>query len=173
MLKPSFQPIHDGSRVRSVGQSDVVALEGFNKALGHPVALGALHRSRDWFKSQGSGKGSSITCDVARPVIREPLHFVGRSLPSAKPIFNSLHHQISNKISVDPFGRSHLGIKGSLVPTATGDPLNTPSSIGKVGWPQSQPVERPSTRSCPPRKSVLPTQASVPESIAFGAAPRL
>ncbi len=30
-----------------------------------------------------------------------------RSLTSAKPIFNSLHHQISNKISVDPFGRSH------------------------------------------------------------------
>ncbi len=67
MLKPSFQPIHDGSRVRPVGQLDVVAFEGFNKALGHPVALGALHRSRDWFKAQGSGKGSSITCDIARP----------------------------------------------------------------------------------------------------------
>jgi hypothetical protein len=107
MLKPSFQPIHDGSRVRSVGQSDVVAFEGFNKAFGHPITLRALHRSRDWFKSQGSGKGTSIARDVARPVIREPLHFVGRSLIGAKPIFNSLHHQISNKISVDPFGRGH------------------------------------------------------------------
>ena len=107
MLKPSFQPIHDSSRVRPVGQSDVVAFEGFNKALGHPIALGALHRSRDWFKSQGSGKGPSIARDVARPVVREPLHFVGRSLTSAEPIFNSLHHQISNKIRVDPFGRRH------------------------------------------------------------------
>lgn len=107
MVKPSFQPIHDGSRVGPVGQSDVVAFEGFNKAFGHPIALEALHRSRDWFKSQGSGKGTSIARDITRPIISKPLHFVGRSLTSAKPIFNSLHHQISNKISVDPFGRSH------------------------------------------------------------------
>ena len=107
MVKPSFQPIHDGSRVGSVGQSDVVAFEGFNKAFGHPIALGALHRSRDWFKPQGPSKGTSIARDITRPIIRKPLHFVGCSLTSAKPIFNSLHHQISNKISVDPFGRSH------------------------------------------------------------------
>ena len=80
MLKPSFQPIHDGSRVMPVGQSDVVAFEGFNKALGHSVALGALHRSRDWFKSQGPSEGTSIARDIARPIVREPLHFVGCSL---------------------------------------------------------------------------------------------
>ena len=108
MVKPSFQPIHDGSRVGSVGQSDVVAFEGFNKAFGHPIALGALHRSRDWFKPQGPSKGTRSACDVTRPIIRKPLHFVGCSLTSAKPIFNSLHHQISNKISVDLLGRSHL-----------------------------------------------------------------
>ncbi len=107
MVKPSFQPIHDGSRVGPVGQSDVVAFEGFNKTFGHPIALGALHRSRDWFKSQDPSKGTSITRDITRPIIRKSRHFAGRSLTSAKPIFNSLHHQISNKISVDPFGRSH------------------------------------------------------------------
>ena len=45
---------------------------------------------------------------MARTVIREPLHFVRRSLTSAKPIFHSPHHQISNKVSVDPFDPSHL-----------------------------------------------------------------
>lgn len=32
---------------------------------------------------------------------------MGRSLTRIKPLFNSLHHQISNKISVDPFGCGH------------------------------------------------------------------
>lgn len=107
MFKPSFQPIHDGNGVRPVGQPNVVAFEGFNKALGHPIALGALHRSRDWFKSQGTGKGTSIARDVTRPVISKPLRFMRCGLTSAKAIFNSLHHQISSKISVDPFGCSH------------------------------------------------------------------
>jgi hypothetical protein len=107
MRTPSFQPILDGSRVRSVCQWDEVAFEGFNKALGYAIALGALHWSRYWFKSQDPSKGSSTTRDVARPIIRKPLHFVGLSLTSVKPIFNSLHHQISNKISVNPFSRSH------------------------------------------------------------------
>jgi hypothetical protein len=107
MLEPSFQPIHDGSRVRPAGQSDVVALEGFNKALGHPIALGTLHWRRNRLQTQGASKGSCITREVARPIIRKPLHFMGSSLTRTKPIFNSLHHQISNKISVDPFGRGH------------------------------------------------------------------
>ena len=60
ILKPRFQPLHDGSRVRPVGQSDLVAFEGFNKAFGHPIAFGALHRSSDWFLiSQTIGKCSS------------------------------------------------------------------------------------------------------------------
>jgi hypothetical protein len=40
MLKPSFQPIHNCLRVRSVGQSDVVAFEGFNKAKAIPLLWG-------------------------------------------------------------------------------------------------------------------------------------
>ena len=52
LLKPSFQPIQDGSRVRPVDQLDVVPFKGFNKALGHHIVLEALHPSRDWFKSQ-------------------------------------------------------------------------------------------------------------------------
>lgn len=107
MLKPSFQPIHDGSRVRPVGQSDVVAFEGFNKALDHAIALSALPGSSDRFKPQGPSKGTRSACDVTRPIISNLLHLVGCNLTRAKPIFNSLHHQISNKISVNPFGRSH------------------------------------------------------------------
>ncbi len=145
MVKPSFQPIHDGSRVGPVGQSDVVAFEGFNKAFGHAITLGALHRSRDWFKSQGSGKGTSIARDITRPIIRKPLHFVGRSLTSAKQIFNSLHHQISNKISVDPFGRSHpahdfsvTAVQGKrdanlfTVITPDFEPVRAPTSIALI-----------------------------------------
>ena len=52
-------------------------------------------------------KGSGITRDVARLCIRKPLHFMSHSLTNTKPIFNNLHHQVSNKIFVDPFGRSH------------------------------------------------------------------
>jgi hypothetical protein len=40
MVKPIFQPIHDGSRLWPVGQSDVVAFEGFNQAFGQTIALG-------------------------------------------------------------------------------------------------------------------------------------
>ena len=119
MLKPSFQPIHDGSRVGPAGQSDVVAFEGFNKALGHPIALGALYRSRDWFKYQGPSKGNEYCsrCNKTRyqkATPRKPLHFVGSSPTSAKPIFNSLHHQISNKIRRLPFLSNKAKIETSV-----------------------------------------------------------
>jgi hypothetical protein len=107
MLEPNFQPIHDGSRVRPVGQTDVISFEGFNKALSHTVTLRALDRRRNWLKAQGARKGSCITRDVARSIIRKPLYFMGSSLTRTKPIFNSLHHQVSNKIGVDSFGRRY------------------------------------------------------------------
>jgi len=107
MLEPNFQPIHNGSRVRPIGQSNVISFEGFNKALSHAITLRALHWRRNRLQTQGSSKGSCITRDLARSIIRKPLHLVGRSLTGTKPIFNSLHHQISYKISVYSLGRSH------------------------------------------------------------------
>jgi hypothetical protein len=57
MLELNFQPIRNGICVQPIGRPNVVTFEGFNKTLGHPIALGALHRSPYWSKSQGSGKG--------------------------------------------------------------------------------------------------------------------
>jgi hypothetical protein len=59
------------------------------------------------FQPVHNGSRSCITRDVARPIIRKPLHFMGSSLIRTKLILNSLHHRISNKISVDPFGSGH------------------------------------------------------------------
>ncbi len=107
MREPNFQLIHNGSRVRPVGQTDVITFEGFNKALGHAITFRALHWRRDRLQIQDVSKGSFITRDVARPIIRKPLYFVGLSPTRTKPVFNSLHHQISNKISVDLFARGY------------------------------------------------------------------
>lgn len=78
MLKPSLQSIHKNSRVRRVGQLDVVGCESFNKALRHPIALMALHWSGDWFKSQGSCKGTSLRASnssLATTATREPSEY--------------------------------------------------------------------------------------------------
>jgi hypothetical protein len=76
MLEPNIQPIHNGSRVRPIGQTDVISFEGFNKALSHAITLRALHWRRNRLQTQGASKGSCITRDVARPIIKKatPLH---------------------------------------------------------------------------------------------------
>ena len=107
MLKTSFQPIHDGIKVRPIRQTDVISFEGFNKALGDAITLRALQWRRDRLQTQGASKGLCITRDVERPMIRKPLHFMVGSLTRTKLILSSLHHQISNKIGVDPFVGSH------------------------------------------------------------------
>jgi hypothetical protein len=107
MFKPNFQLIHEGSRVRPIGHSDLVTFESFNKAFGHAITLRALDRCRNRLRAQGSRKGTCLASDVARLIIRKPLHFLGCHFTGTKPIFNSLHHQVPNKIGVDSLGRSH------------------------------------------------------------------
>lgn len=83
-----------------VGQTDVVAFEGFNKTLGHTVTLRALERCRNWLQAQGARKGAYVVSNLARPIVGQALQFVGRILTGTKPIFNGLHHQVSNKIGI-------------------------------------------------------------------------
>lgn len=55
----------------------------------------------------GIGQKLAYCCNVARAIVRQQLHFVERLLASTKPRLHRLHHQISNKIGIDPFGRRH------------------------------------------------------------------
>lgn len=104
ILKPQLQITHDGLRVRSIGQTSIVTFECLHKALSHAVAFRAFNRRSDRFEPQLLCKVSRFNGGVARSIVRELFNGILRRTARAKAIFHCLHHQISNKASVNAFG---------------------------------------------------------------------
>ena len=77
MFEPTRQLSHHRLRIRPMGQIGIVALEGSNETLRHPVALRAAHPRRHRIQSQLLSERARLRRRVTAAVIGQPFHIPG------------------------------------------------------------------------------------------------
>ena len=106
VLEGRRQLVHYGGCVGQVHQTDVVALEGVDEALGHAVALRAADRRVRRLEAQLARNAACVVSDVGAAVVREELQraALGKGFHDAEALLYGLDENLTHRLAWQAFG---------------------------------------------------------------------
>src|SRR5215469_16080915 len=108
ILHPMINGSQGGSGIGYWTDPDIVALEGFDKSLGHAIAFRAFDRGETRGEVKRQGDLDGLVGSEDRAIVREPLHRVRRA-NCAKALLDALNHHIADHLAGDAGGRRRPG----------------------------------------------------------------
>ena len=109
MFEPEWELRHDGFCIRGWIDGDVVALEGFDEGLSHPVRFRTSHRRGARFHADVAEQGRGLLGNEAGTVVREPFDGLRQHVDPAEAVLDSGDHEVLHVPALDALCGGDMG----------------------------------------------------------------